>query len=495
VVGVVLIGVILRFAAQSPLWLDEALTVNISKLPLSDIPGALRHDGLPPLYYFLLHGWMRVFGDGDTAVRALSGTFGLITLLLAWLVGRRVGGRPLAWIALVLFAASPYAVRYGTEARMYSLVMALVLSGWLLLLRVLDRGGWWAYVAIAVVSGCLLLTHYWSMWLLGAVGIVLGVLAWRAPDAGQRRRRLGALAAVAAGGLLFLPWLPIFVEQLQHTGTPWAGPVRPTSFVSVTLADFGTGAGRLRDGEVLGLWMAVLSLLGVFARGIDRHRLEVDLRTVPPVQAPAAVVVLTSALAVAASWVAGAAYQSRYAAGVFAILLMVAAVGASRFKGRRARALAVGGFALLGLALATYNSTTDRTQAAVIATAIDGRAAPGDLVVYCPDQLAPAVDRVLAEPLEGVTYPDFGSPRIVDWYDYDQRNDGADPARFAQEVVDRAPPDAAIWLVASSGYRTPGTACDVVRDELAKARSAETLVTENPGSFFESASLYRFSSQ
>ena len=54
------------------LWLDEALSVNIARLPLGDIPGALRHDGAPPLYYVLLHLWMRVFGTGDGAVRALA---------------------------------------------------------------------------------------------------------------------------------------------------------------------------------------------------------------------------------------------------------------------------------------------------------------------------------------------------------------------------------------------------------------------------------------
>ncbi|MDQ6911086.1 MAG: hypothetical protein M3Z84_09955, partial [Actinomycetota bacterium] len=46
----------LRFVALSHLWLDEALSVNIASLPLGDIPGALRHDGAPPLYYLLLHG-------------------------------------------------------------------------------------------------------------------------------------------------------------------------------------------------------------------------------------------------------------------------------------------------------------------------------------------------------------------------------------------------------------------------------------------------------
>jgi hypothetical protein len=125
-VGVaVAIGVALRFWTQSNLWLDEALSVNIAKLPVGDIPAALRHDGHPPLYYWLLHGWMSVFGESDRSVRALSGVFAVLALPLMWLAGRRVGGRTVAWLALVLLALNPWAFRYATEARMYSMVVVL----------------------------------------------------------------------------------------------------------------------------------------------------------------------------------------------------------------------------------------------------------------------------------------------------------------------------------------------------------------------------------
>ena len=50
-----------RRSGSSPpegLWLDEALSVNIAKLPLAQLPGALVQDGSPPLYYLVLHYWM-----------------------------------------------------------------------------------------------------------------------------------------------------------------------------------------------------------------------------------------------------------------------------------------------------------------------------------------------------------------------------------------------------------------------------------------------------
>ena len=53
-------------------WIDEAISVGIASHPLTEIPGALRQDGSPPLYYLLLHEWMALVGTGEEETRALS---------------------------------------------------------------------------------------------------------------------------------------------------------------------------------------------------------------------------------------------------------------------------------------------------------------------------------------------------------------------------------------------------------------------------------------
>src|SRR4029077_3331477 len=90
---VVVFGIVLRFMTTSSLWLDEALTVDISRLPLHQIVPALKRDGAPPAYYVLLHFWIRFFGDSDVATRSLSGVLSVITLPVAWLAARRLGGQ------------------------------------------------------------------------------------------------------------------------------------------------------------------------------------------------------------------------------------------------------------------------------------------------------------------------------------------------------------------------------------------------------------------
>ena len=133
VAAAVVVGVAARFVADTPLWLDEALSVNIADVGWGDLDDALRRDGHPPLYYALLKSWMAAFGGSDVAVRALSGVLSAATLPLAFVAGRRLGGSRTAWLTLALFAASPFAIRYATESRMYSLVSLLALALWLLL--------------------------------------------------------------------------------------------------------------------------------------------------------------------------------------------------------------------------------------------------------------------------------------------------------------------------------------------------------------------------
>ncbi len=345
-------GVVLRFVTTSPLWLDEALSVNIAALPLDQITDALRRDGHPPLYYVLLHVWIDWFGEGDAAVRALSGVFAVATLPLAWWAGRRRGGPVLAWLALLVVAIAPFALRYATETRMYSLVMFLTFAGWLLVDRSL-RGpdSLAALVGVGGVTAALLYTHYWAMWLVGATFLVVGWVAWRSVDADRRRRARRVLVAVVVGGLAFLPWLPVLIDQARSTGTPWAGPQRPTSIVASTLTDFG--GGDFKDAELVGAVLLVLALLGVFGRAIDRRRIELDLGTQPQFRGEATVIALALGLGAFVSYATWSAYATRYAAIVFPLIALLVAAGLSRFVGRWARdaaAVVLVGLCVIGAA-------------------------------------------------------------------------------------------------------------------------------------------------
>jgi hypothetical protein len=486
--GAVVAGVVLRFVTRSPLWLDESLSVNIARLPIGDIPEALRHDGHPPLYYVLLHAWMAVVGDGDVAVRAFSGLWSVALLPLVWVAGARVGGRRVAIYAVALVALSPYAIRYGTETRMYAMVSVVALAGWLLVDDALRRPRPARLVGVAVAVAVLVWSHYWAMWLLASGAVALVVHGWRArredrPDA--VRATVAVLGAFVVGGLTLLPWLPSMASQAAHTGTPWARPMRPTEMVVSTVADFGGGIQA--EAVLLGWLLVIAVLVGLTGEAVGRMAIRLDLHTRRRARPFAVLVAGTIAIACAVGYATGATYASRYASVFFPFVMILAALGLDQIRSRAAVATVLGALLVLGGIGGVRNVITDRTDARRSVEAIEAKGEAGDWVVYCPDQLGPSGSRLLRAGFRQVTYPRFAPPQRVDWVDYKERLAQASPEEFATELLRRAG-DRRIFLVYSTAYDTHTATCPALFNALGRQRPPEVL-TQATEAFEPSAAV------
>jgi hypothetical protein len=499
VVGVLALGVVLRFVCQSDLWADEVLSVNIAKLPFDQLMPALRHDGAPPLYYLLLHGWMRVFGTGPAAVRAMSGVAGTLTLVPIWFIGRRLDDRRrrlalapadspniVAWSALLLLALSPFAIRYSTEARMYALVMLLVAVGYLAVVRALERPSIGRLAVVAVVTGLLFYTHYWSFPLLAVTAATVAVIAWRRP-AGERRAPLSVLAAFVVGALTFAPWVPSFLYQLHHTGTPWGAPVSPFGSWAAAFTSFGGNV------HAAGWMLLVLVLLGVFAVTIagDGRHVILDLLTQRGARVEAAVAFGTVALGLLVGRISGTTFEGRYASVVFPLFVAVGAFGLLAFGDPRVRT----GVLVVALALGAWGAVSNvgrqRTQAYQLVPIIRDQAAPGDLVVFCPDAIGTDVVGRLRPDVRTTSFPNLTSSARVDWVDYADHVRRVDPARFADRI-ERLAQDHTIWFVYTDNGTPADAKCTKVADDLSVRRPDRTRPLEPDPYFFEHQGLYRY---
>ncbi len=495
------VGILVRFTGPRAMWLDEALTANISRLPLPRLFDALRHDGSPPGYYVLLHYWMGLFGTSTRAVRALPAVLSVITLPVAWRLGNAVGGRRVGAALVVVLACNPFAVRYGTENRMYSLVILLATAAFLALVRALQHPSVRRLVSFGVVCGLLLLSHYWALYLVAALGVALLVASVRGPVRANARL---ALVALCGGGLMFVPWAPSFVFQELHTGTPWATPINPSLFLW-TLGEL-VGWERRMGAVLFGVYCCVLGLLVIavvlrpFASGrrvaalVGWRRSVAGARFVLPT---AAVFVITLAFALAGGLIAHSTFAFRYASVVLPALVLLVALGVAAVDrtrlGRTAGSAVLAAIAVLGTVTGAEQANAQRTQAMQVATAIADGARPGDVVAYCPDQLGPAVSRLLPDRLlTQVTFPRFDDPQRINWVDYGQVNSAANPGVFANELLSMAAGHQ-IWLVWEAGYRTFGNDCEQIRDAIEVARpNVSQPVTSDPRVFYEHESLVRF---
>ncbi len=213
---ILLLALFLRFYrldAQS-LWNDEGTSVAVARRDPATIARDAAADIHPPLYYWLLHGWVRLAGTGEAEVRSLSALLGVALVALTYALGRLLAGRWAGLTAATLAAINPFQVYYSQEARMYMLLAVWSALAFYAALRWAGGDGsrrrWGIVYVLAAAAG--LYTHYAFPMVLAAINlIVLLELALHRPAL----PRLGAwLALQAAALLLFLPWLPTALRQL-----------------------------------------------------------------------------------------------------------------------------------------------------------------------------------------------------------------------------------------------------------------------------------------
>ena len=252
-VPILALAMALRFyhLTSAAIWGDEGFSLLLSEYALGDLWFHAAHDVHPPLYFFLLRGWIELFGDSIWSIRGMSAIPGVIAVGLGIWLTRKLSTRRAAVLAGVLLALLPTAVRYSQEVRMYSLLGVWLLGATLALVywvRQPERTRYMAVYVLLMSAG--FYTHYFTALCVLVHWAYLGLLS-AAP--GQRLiKRPAWWGANVVIVLLYLPWLPNLLDLVQHVDQlkvggdiGWEEPVNLLSLPSMiwqfVLQDEGVG--------------------------------------------------------------------------------------------------------------------------------------------------------------------------------------------------------------------------------------------------------------
>jgi len=236
-----MLGGFLRFfrLGRADLTPDEAYSWAAAAAPTAAEVVRLQaklNPGKLAVHDLALHAWIGAFGAGAAAMRALSALLGTLEIVLVFWVAREIfllgdnAKKPVAEIgdaasvdfpaavSAVIFAVNLAAIKYAREARMYAVLMVMIVAQMGFLLRSRRRDTLANFAAVSIFTALAIATNF------TAVFVIITEAVWL------------LLSTNAEGGI---PWKPL-----------GAIAVGMSAFVAITAGAIPTGVATLENGTL-----------------------------------------------------------------------------------------------------------------------------------------------------------------------------------------------------------------------------------------------------
>ncbi|MEW5720005.1 MAG: glycosyltransferase family 39 protein [Chloroflexota bacterium] len=274
--AILLLAAALRFyrAGEMSLRADEAVNLLLAlKEPDEIVRTFIADDPHQPLYYLILHFWMRVAGTTELAARFPTIFAGVALVALVYVWARQLFPRRpvIARIAAALAAINPSLIWDAQDVYMYALLAPMLLVSFIAFLRAQrPDAAWTDWIVYVITSAASLHLHYFAAFALAAQGAV-----WLFFVAARQMPARKAIAWIVAGGvivLLFLPWLVVAFPMLTSFKTDFliAASVPEMLMRALNAFSIGRTDARLLPTVVDPQIGNILSLgfLGIFVYGL-----------------------------------------------------------------------------------------------------------------------------------------------------------------------------------------------------------------------------------
>lgn len=202
---------------QKNLWFDEIYSWHLSRQPFISIIFTTWSDIHPPLFYFILKGWIWIFGESVISLRILPVLCSSLSIILIYPVSRKILNEQNSLIVLILYSLSPLNLFYSQEVRMASVNLFFNLASSYYFFRMMTPSTAWKkieflYILFTILS---LYTHYFSVFILLAQ--ILYVIYLRKKDKLDIKIFLKSYLIIF---LVYLIWIPVMAIQISR-GQPW----------------------------------------------------------------------------------------------------------------------------------------------------------------------------------------------------------------------------------------------------------------------------------
>lgn len=213
-------GLRLYEAGSREIFYDDAFSYFLAKQSLGKIVSGTAADTMPPLYYFLLHYWIRL-GESIFVLRLLGVMLSLGMIAVVFDLGRRLAGAAAGLWAALIVSVAPFQIYHAQELRMYTLLGLAQISYVWFFIRLREHGpdktpvGLWA--GLVLMGTAAMYSHN-----LAIFGLIL-------PDVYLLLKRdwrmlLKLILAQLVIALFAAPWLVMIPGQIDKIQTAFWTP-------------------------------------------------------------------------------------------------------------------------------------------------------------------------------------------------------------------------------------------------------------------------------
>jgi hypothetical protein len=231
------------------MWLDELLEISESRNSVSFIVGDLLQFGAMPLDYIVTH-FVLFLGQQDFWLRVAPAFWSILTVPLMYRLAGRLLGRGAGLLAALLLAVSAFHVHYAQETRPYALLGLLSVASFYFLFRALKTNQWRYWGTYAVTTTLCLFTHYFTLFMIAAQGLIAGLWLLRPAFAISSWSRAFRFSGSVGVVVLALAFTPTFYNVLDVGRYFAMGLAQPASLTESAELKPNKDEGPVLDGTL-----------------------------------------------------------------------------------------------------------------------------------------------------------------------------------------------------------------------------------------------------
>ncbi len=356
-----------HLGAQS-LWLDEGATVALARMPWQHFVWVWWHGEacLQTTYFLLMRVWV-LGGLNETWLRLPTAVFGIASIPLLYVVGRRLGGISVGLAAAALLAFSPAHIYLSQEARSYTLAILLVLLATWFFVNAVERDGAQDWALWTIFGIAAFYTHYFAALVL--VAHVASLFFTRSPAARRKAAFCGVLILLAAVPGLTYP----FRASPENLHFAWMPHANPKEIWHLLMFFGGSGVKIVLS---LGLWTAGTVAIVRSRNTVGTSAVWRGILMLLWASLPAAILGLIS--------LREPLFLQRYVSFSLPATMLLAGLGAALLRRWKLGGLLVAALCVLSLPTIAKQFGTARDDWRGATNLVLASATPGDAVVFFP---------------------------------------------------------------------------------------------------------------